>query len=278
MNPGNRCVTLLLAALSAVLACACSTAPYTGRSQFNLLSPGEETALGRDAARQVLAKNKLSRDGGMNAAVRRVGSAIARVADMPGARWEFHVIDDKQPNAFCLPGGIIFVNSGIFRYARSDDQLAAVIGHEVAHALARHGAERMSRQLALALPGVALSAVVGSQSPQLGDAVGRVYGVGMQVGGTLPHSRTQEYEADRIGLILMAKAGYDPDAAVGFWRNMMRAGGSKRPEFLSTHPADARRIQAIVRELPEARSYLPHGVGGPVFIPPDDDPPPGVGG
>ncbi len=265
---------LALALAACALLAACSTVPYTGRSQLNFLSSDEEMALGRQAAQQVARTERPSRDAAKIAAVNRVGRAIASVANMPGARWEFHVIDKNEPNAFCLPGGIIFVYSGIFRYARGDDQLAAVIAHEVAHALARHGGERMSRQMAIALPGAAAAAAIGSNNPAMGQVFGSVYGIGAQVGATLPHSRQQEYEADRIGLILMAKAGYDPQAAVAFWRNMRAAGGPGVPAFLSTHPANDQRIQAIVAALPEARSYM--APRGPVFVPPDDDPPPGV--
>lgn len=281
-NSPGPWAALLIAAM-AVAAAACSTVPYTGRSQFNLMSEQEELALGRQAARQVLASERLSRDPVLNSAVNRVGRAIASVSGMRGASWAFYVIEKKEPNAFCLPGGIIFVNSGLFAYARNDDQLAAVIGHEVAHALARHGAERMSRQMAVALPGVAVAGVLGTQSPELAGVFARVYGVGTQVGYTLPHSRQQEYEADRIGLILMARAGYDPDAAVSFWNNMRRAGGAGVPAFLSTHPAGDDRIRAIAAFLPEARRHQARGQAqgapgpsGGVFIPPDDDPPPGV--
>lgn len=272
----SRFALAILVLSAAMSMAACSTVPYTGRSQLNMVSRQEEAALGRQAALQVMRTERPSRDPGMTAAVERVGRAVASVADMPGARWEFHVIENREPNAFCLPGGIIFVYSGIFRFAQNDDQLAAVIAHEVAHALARHGTERMSRQLALAIPGVVLSTVIGVQSPELAGMFSRVYGIGTQVGYALPHSREQEYEADRIGLILMARAGYDPGAAVSFWRNMRQAGGSKPPEFLSTHPASDRRMEAIIRALPEARSHMPGG--DPVFIPPDDDPPPGVEG
>lgn len=284
-------LSALFAAGLALLA-ACTTVPYTGRSQFNVMSEQEELSLGRQAAGQLLRSEPVSRNPEQNAAVRRVGRAIAAVSGMKGANWAFYVIDKKEPNAFCLPGGIIFVNSGIFAYARNDDQLAAVIGHEVAHALAHHGAERMSRQMAVALPGVAVAGVLGTQSPELAGVFARVYGVGAQVGYALPHSREQEYEADRIGLILMAKAGYDPEAAVSFWQNMRRAGGSRPPAFLSTHPAGDARIKAIAAALPEAKSYGrsqaapgpvvpppdddPPPTAGRVFIPPDDDPPPGV--
>lgn len=261
----------LFAALAVILTAACSTVPYTGRSQFNIVGQQEELTLGRSAAGQMMRSERPSQDQAEIDAVNRVGRAIASVANMPRAQWEFHVIDKSEPNAFCLPGGIIFVYSGIFNYARNEDQLAAVISHEVAHALARHGAERMSQQLAIALPGVAVATVIGTGSPVLGQAFSRVYGIGTQVGYALPHSRDQEYEADRIGLILMAKAGYDPEAAVSFWQNMRQAGGSKPPEFLSTHPAGDNRIQAIIKLLPEARSYAP--AKAPPFIPPDDDPP-----
>jgi metalloendopeptidase OMA1, mitochondrial len=252
----RRLRILLIPALALSL-CYCATAPYTGRSQFIVMSAGEETAMGASAAKEVLQKEKLSRDTAKNESVRRVGRRIAAVADMPGAAWEFYVIDkDKTPNAFCLPGGKVFFYSGIFKYMQNEDQLAVVMAHEVAHAVARHGAERASRAMAAELGGAVAGAAIGAGNPAAGELFQGVYGIGANVAFILPHSREQEYEADHIGLILMAKAGYRPEAAVDFWRNMMRADkGGKPPAFLSTHPADAERIRAIQAELPEARSY-----------------------
>ncbi len=231
----------------------CATVPYTNRNQFNIVSPSQEDQVGALAYTDVKTKNKISSDPALNAQVERVGRRIAEAANRPDYHWEFTVIDDpKTINAFCLPGGRIAVYTGILPLTKDDNGLAVVLGHETAHALARHGAERMSeQQLTGFLEQVAVSAGVIQNSGAL-SLVNMAYGIGVG----LPHNRKQESEADHIGLILMAKAGYDPRGAVAFWQRMSGANsGQAPPVFLSDHPADAQRISNIQQQVPEALTY-----------------------
>jgi len=247
-----------------VAAAACTSAPYTRRSQLMLVSADEETKLGATAFKEVLAKNRVDPRPAVNGPVADTGTRIARVAERPDYEWRFVVIDDpKQQNAFCLPGGKVAVYSGIFPIAQDTNGLAVVLGHEIAHALARHGAERLSQGLAAQAGGSLLGTLLGS-SPSA-NAVLAAYGVGAQVGVLLPFSRTQESEADHIGLILMARAGYDPHGALAFWQRMERAaGGGSPPEYLSTHPSHGTREQQIEAWLPEALRYYDAGSRAPV--------------
>lgn len=239
--------------LTALLLAGCATVPYTNRRQFSLVSEAEEDQLGAQAYADVKAKSKRSKDPEANALVERVGRRIAAAADRPDYKWEFIVIDEpKTLNAWCLPGGRVAFYTGILPVTKDENGLAVVMGHEVAHALARHGAERMSQQMAVGLLEQAAVQTGVIKSAAMLQNINLVYGV--SVG--LPHGRKQESEADRIGLILMAKAGYDPRHAVGFWERMKTAaGGNKPPEFLSTHPSDDTRIQKIKEQLPEALTY-----------------------
>ena len=247
-----------------VAATACTSAPYTHRSQLMLVSAEDENKLGATAFKDVLAKNRVDPSPTVNRPVEDTGRRIARVAERPDYKWRFVVIDDpKQQNAFCLPGGKVAVYSGIFPIAQDTNGLAVVLGHEIAHALARHGAERMSQGLAAEAGGTLLGTILGS-SPST-NAVLAAYGVGAQVGVLLPFSRTQESEADHIGLILMARAGYDPHGALAFWQRMERAaGGGSPPEFLSTHPSHGAREQQIEAWLPEAMRYYDAGSRAPL--------------
>lgn len=233
---------------------ACAKAPVTGRSQLILISPQQEQALGIKAAHEILEKEKIDHDPGLNAMLHRVGERIARAAHRPDFKWEFYLIDKDVVNAFCLPGGKVFVYKGILKYTKDECGLATVVGHEVAHALARHGAERMSIALISEIGEKALEAALSSQGPTTVNAFKTVYGLASQVGVILPYSRAQEFEADHIGLILMARAGYDPRCALRFWEGMEKAGGNKPhpPVFLSTHPTDQARIQRIRKLLPDA--------------------------
>lgn len=248
---------LLLTVLAAFA--ACQSVPYTKRSQFLLVSAEEEAVLGQNAYKEALSKAKLSSDADATAMVRRVGQRIAAVSERPDFKWEFNLIDDpKTVNAWCLPGGKVAVYSGILPVTRDEEGLAVVMGHEIAHALARHGSERMSQGLLAQLGGAALGAAMASKPAATQRVAQEAYGAGATVGVLLPFSRAHESEADRIGLILMAKAGYEPGAAVAFWGRMAKASGGKdsTPEFLRTHPADDKRIARIEDELPEARGYL----------------------
>jgi predicted Zn-dependent protease len=241
-----------------LLTASCSTAPYTGRRQLMLSSSSQENSLGYQSFNQILQQYRISKDPQINAMVSRVGERIAAAAARPDFRWEFVVLqDDKMVNAFCLPGGKVGVFTGILKYTQDEAGLATVISHEAAHAILRHAGERMSQSTLAQIGGLGLGIAMQGKSPYIASAAQQAYGLGATVGVILPYSRKQEYEADRVGLILMAKAGYDPSAALGFWERMMagKKGKEKTPEFLSTHPADAGRIREIQRGIAEAGQY-----------------------
>lgn len=240
-----------------LLIAACATVPYTQRSQLMLVSQAQEISLGADAYQQVLKQERLVNDPAVTGVVRDVGMRIARAADQPRFQWEFAVIDDsKMINAFALPGGKVAVYTGLFPVARDTAGLAAVMGHEVAHALARHAAERMSQMIPLQVAQLGLSVYLGSASPATQQAVMQAFGLGVQVGALLPFNRAQEAEADRLGLILMAKAGYDPQSALELWQRFEQASsGAAPPEFLSTHPSYGTRQRNIRSWLAEAQRY-----------------------
>ncbi|HXG50030.1 MAG TPA: M48 family metallopeptidase [candidate division Zixibacteria bacterium] len=244
----------VLSALLTLLGVACQTVQQTGRAQFIVVSESQEQQLGEDAFQDVLKKNRLSTRSDWQAQLRRVGQRIAAAADKPDYKWEFHVLQGKEINAFALPGGKVAFWEGIMPVAGDDEGVAVIMGHEVAHALARHGAERMSQQLGVQAIGQILALGVGKVNPGLQQDFLKMYGLGATVGVLLPWGRAQESEADRIGLNLMARAGYDPAAAVAFWERMARVTGDKPPEFLSTHPSDETRIAQIKAWLPEARA------------------------
>ena len=239
---------------------ACATAPYTDRSQFIIVSESQEISLGAQASQQVKQKEHMSGDQSAVDQVRRVGNRIAKVANRSDYKWEFNVVEKKELNAFALPGGKVFVYSGLVEMVGSDDELAAVMGHEIGHALARHGAERMSMSMATQLGGQVASTAIGMHNPAYAQVFNSAYGAGSQVGVLLPFSRQQESEADYLGLILMTQAGYDPAAALTFWKKMSaKDKGKAPPAWLSTHPANEERIAAIQKELDFVRKrYAPN--------------------
>ena len=240
------CALLLCSGLA-----ACDRVPVTERKQLVLISESQERTMGYNAARQILRTEPLLRDPAAQELVKRVGRRIAAVSGQPDYDWEFHVIDnDRAINAFCLPGGKIFVYSGLLKQVKSEDELAVIMAHEVAHALARHGAERATLEMGARLGGALLQLALGDEDPRIADIAGRVWGYGANLGLMLPYSRKHEYEADAIGLALMAKAGYNPQAAVTFWEGMRRAGGAKPVlAFLSTHPTDEKRVARIRKDI-----------------------------
>ena len=247
-----------LALLIGLSLAGCATAPETGRRQLLLVDSAQEARLGLKAFQDIKSQTPISRDAKANAQLQAVGKRIAQVAKLPNARWEFVLFDDpKEPNAFALPGGKVGIYTGILPITQNEAGLATVIGHEIAHAAARHGAERMSQSLAAQVGGSVLSAALGASGygGVSRDLAMQAYGLGTQVGVLLPYSRTQELEADRIGLLYMARAGFDPRESIAFWKrfqayNDKRGGGT--PEFLSTHPLDANRIATLKEFLPEA--------------------------
>jgi len=234
---------------------ACYQAPVTGRNQFILLSESQEVEMGITAYNQILNEEKVSNDPQYNAAVKRVGRRIARVSHDPDYKWEFTVLEgDDTINAFALPGGKVGVYTGILKVAETDAGLATVMAHEIGHATARHGGERVSAGILAQLGAIGISAALGKDNPQTRNAILQAYGLGVTVGGILPFSRSQEAEADHIGLIYMAKAGYDPREAVKFWQRMDKAAEGKAtpPDFLSTHPGHNTRISNLQKWMPEA--------------------------
>jgi predicted Zn-dependent protease len=235
----------------------------TGRKELTgLVSPQQELQLGIQSFDQMKKEVPIDRDPAANALVQRVGKRLAAVAskDMPDAKWEFVVFDSPEANAFCLPGGKVGVYKGILPITQDDAGLATVLGHEIAHAISHHGAERISQSELMQAGGQVLGMAVQNSKPITQTAVSAVYGLGGQLGYSLPHSRAQESEADHIGLIYMARAGYDPRAAVDFWKRFAaynaQQGGQKVPSLLSDHPVDSKRIQQLEGWLPEAeRQY-----------------------
>lgn len=253
---------------------ACYTVPETGRKSVVAVSPAEETEMGKAAFAEVQAKEKVSTDPAANERVRRVGQRIATAVGsaLPSAQWEFVVFDAPDTvNAFALPGGKVGVYTGLLKLAASDDELAIVMGHEIGHVTARHGGERMTQAYGV----TALSALAGiaTQDNQYHDMVLQVFGAGGSL-AVLAFSRSQESEADHIGIRYAAKAGYDPRAAITFWEKMAKQKGSASTvKWLSTHPPDAQRISDLQRLMPEviplydaARGVKPSGAEKPIGL------------
>jgi predicted Zn-dependent protease len=245
----------------------CATVPLTERKTLRLVSDSELATLSFQQYAEVLKKSKLSNDPGKVHLAKRVGEKIARAskafmrdsgmeADIKDYKWEFNLIEDDQvANACCMPGGKVAVYTGILRITHDESGLAVVMGHEIAHAIAKHGNERMSEALLVQLGGASLSLALSKEPALTNQVFMAAYGLGANVGILLPYNRVHESEADRIGLVLMAKAGYDPRAAVPFWQRMNEKGGARPPEFLSTHPAPETRIKQIQAFIPEAMKY-----------------------
>jgi predicted Zn-dependent protease len=249
----NRREFLILTGLGAAAAAAgCTTNPYTGREQLMLVPSSRARELGHQARSEILKKEPITKDPRYTGPVIKSGTRIAAVVDRPGYDWEFHVVDKPDTvNAFALPGGYVFVYTGLFDLAGGEAQLATVIGHEIAHVIARHGSERMSMGIVSEM-GRQLAATALGGGSQSVNAFMVAFGIGANVGVILPYSRIQEYEADEIGVRLMARAGYDPRNALEFWAKMAKKDGKKPPAFLSTHPADEDRIENIRAMMPEA--------------------------
>ncbi|MCB0791606.1 MAG: M48 family metallopeptidase [Flavobacteriales bacterium] len=249
-----------------LLVMACAKVPITGRSQLNLLPESEMMAMSLSSYQDFLSQNApLPASDPKVARVRAVGEKLAKAAttylDQAGAgdrvsgfQWDFNVVDEQTVNAWCMPGGKVVVYTGILPLTQDDPGLAVVMGHEIAHAIARHGNERMSQGLMVQAGGLALDVAL-SQKPDLThDLFLQSYGIGSQL-GMLAYSRKHESEADKMGLVFMAMAGYDPRTAPSFWERMAAQGGAKPPELLSTHPSDETRIRDLEAYMPEALKY-----------------------
>ena len=264
-NPSFPRILPVLPLAALILASSCATVPITGRRQLSLVSDKEILSSSLTEYRSYMGKAKVSGNKTQSAQVTRVGRKIANATEaylranglereVANFAWEFNLVQDDEVNAFCMPGGKIVVYTGLMGLVSSDDELAVVLGHEVAHAVAKHSNERMSQQLLAAAGAAAATEAVGRVNAARRDTAATVFGLGAQVGVMLPFSRRHESEADYMGLALMTLAGYDPGAAVGFWKKMAAKGGSSTPAILSSHPSDATRIADIQKALPEIRA------------------------
>lgn len=256
----NLCMVLLLS--------ACSTVPLTGRKQMLLVSDSELLSASLTQYDQYMSKAKKSSNNAQVAMVVRVGKNIAAATEkylrqnglekeLSNFKWEFNLVKDKQINAFCMPGGKIVVFEGLLALTDSDDELAVVLGHEVAHAVAKHSNERMSQGLLTQFGASVVDVALSEKSMAMRQLGATVFGLGANLGVILPYSRKHESEADHMGLVFMTMAGYNPNVAVTFWKKMAAAGGGGTPEMLSTHPSNATRIAAIKKLLPEMNKYKP---------------------
>lgn len=268
MNHNKLVVCFMMVAGVTCWLISCAEVPITNRQSLRLVSDSELNMMSLHQYRQVLRQSKLSTDRQKVQMVRRVGNRIAQAAEqflieeglrstLGNYRWEFNLIDNnKMVNAWVMPGGKAAVYTGILPIAKNDTGLAVILGHEVAHAIAGHGNERVSQGLLANLGAGTLSAALSQQPQETQELYMAAFGLGANVGILLPYSRLHESEADRIGLVLMARAGYDPREAVPFWRRMNTKGGSRPPEFISTHPAPETRIRNIKSFIPEALPYF----------------------
>ena len=253
----------------------CATVPHTGRRQFNMVSDNRLNGLGARAFNEIVVREPKSKDKRLVEIVRRVTDRVVKAAeamDKPGFKWDVRVVDRDDPNAVCLPGGKIIVHSGIAPYAKNEAGLAAIIGHEVSHAVARHGGERLSQQ-------VALNGVIDIGREMLKQKQGKLdnktrmllgaLGLGATLGIVLPYSRVHELEADKIGQLYMARAGYDPAESPRLWERMSKIKKPPIPVWLSTHPADEERVRKMRESLPEAQkmysaAQVKYGIGTPL--------------
>jgi predicted Zn-dependent protease len=260
-------VVLLMAVTLSSLVWACSVVPITGRRQLSMVPESEIMAMSFSQYDAFLKENSLSKNKAQTALVKKVGANISSAVEryfaehglqdqLNNFQWEFNLAADDTPNAWCMPGGKVMVYEGILPITQDENGLAVVMGHEIAHAIAKHGSERMSQQMGAQLGATALSVVLAEKPAETQNLYMTAFGVATQVGLILPYSRTHETEADRLGLVFMAMAGYDPTTAVAFWSRMVeQSGGSNPIPFLSTHPSSDARIRNLQKALPEAMKY-----------------------
>lgn len=266
MKTSKRLIVVTLCGIL-LLQSSCSQVEITGRQQFNIVPDSLINSMSFQSYREFLSQHKLSGNAEQTAMVRRVGNRIKTAVErycqqtlctekLQGYQWEFNLVEDPNINAWCMPGGKVVVYTGMMLVAQNEAGLAVVMSHEIAHAFAKHGSERMTQGLLVDMGGMALSKAIETRPAQTQELFKLSYGLGTQLGVLLPYSRLHENEADRLGLIFMAMAGYDPHEAIGFWQRMSAAQkGPRPPQFLSTHPADETRIRNIGYLIPEAMQY-----------------------
>ena len=254
--------------IAILFGCSCNSVPITNRKQLNLLPESQLVGMGLTEYKSFLAQHPPVASGNSNAdLVKRVGSKIQQAVTkffqqkglgsrLNGYKWEFNLVNSPEVNAWCMPGGKVVVYSGLLNVTKDEASLAFVMGHEIAHAIARHGNERMSEAIIAETGALALDTYLQTQQVKSRALFNQAYAIGTQVGVMLPFSRMHESEADKMGMVFMALAGYDPSKSPEFWKRMQAAGGSKPPEFLSTHPSDASREKAMKEYLPEAMKYF----------------------
>jgi predicted Zn-dependent protease len=255
---------------SLIIAClltGCVMNLVTGRKQLSLVQEPELQLVATKQYSTFLSENKVLSSGNKDAAmVDRVGARISeaiakyynskeKVSVLEGYKWEFNTVDSKEVNAWCMPGGKVVVYTGLLHVTQNETALAIVMGHEIAHSVAKHGNERMSQAMVQQLGGMALEVALSQKPKETQDLFMQSYGIGSEIGAILPWSRQQESEADQYGLIFSAMAGYDPREAIPFWERMSKAGGANTPEFLSTHPSDETRLRKLKQFMPEALTY-----------------------
>jgi predicted Zn-dependent protease len=261
----NLSLAKILLPLLILITVGCTTVPVTGRSRVNFIPDSSIMATSFQEYDKFLKENELSDNVKQTAIVKRVGNKIRQsvekyfteqgmATEINNYKWEFNLVKGEDKNAWCMPGGKVVVYEGIMPAAKNENGLAVVMGHEIAHAVAKHGNERMSQGLLIQTGGALLSAATNKQSAVSQQAFMTAYGIGAQLGFMLPYSRVHEKEADYLGLIFMTMAGYNPNEAVGFWQRMQADGGSQVPEFLSTHPSGTTRISEIKAAIPEILS------------------------
>jgi predicted Zn-dependent protease len=264
--------TVFTVLIIACLLVGCVINKITGRNQLSLVSESELQLMATSQYKTFLAENKVLDPGSSKdaAMVDRIGLRITKAITkyfesegkgsvLDGYVWEFNTVESKEVNAWCMPGGKVVVYTGILPVTQSETALAVVMGHEIAHAIGKHGNERMSQALVQQMGGMALEVAVAKKPKETQDIFMTSYGIGSQVGAMLPWSRQQETEADQYGLIFTAMAGYDPQEAIPFWQRMSEMSKGSPPEFLSTHPSDETRIRKLKKFMPEALKYYTPG-------------------
>ncbi len=282
----NNLLKYTVSVIIALAIIGCAKVPLTGRKQLKLIPNSMMMEMGQSSYAAFLKENPAVNPPTIaSATVTNVGFKVSQAVEkymkdnnlsklIEGYKWEFNMVDSKDINAWCMPGGKVVVYSGLLPITKDDAGLAVVIGHEIAHAIANHGNERMSQQLAVQLGGVSLQVAMAQKPQQTQELFLTAFGVGSSL-GMLAYSRKHELEADKLGLIFMAMAGYDPDRALSFWQEMSAVGGTKPPEIISTHPSDERRVDQIRAFLPEAKKYYQPSQGiqpsntSPTPVPPD---------